>query len=166
MKSKKYPLNQVAAIKKKRYDQAVSELKARKKALENEIKKLEELKQFRQKEQENVDQRLNNLREAMDEGSTSEKIKSKKASLEVGQEKLVGAKKQVDDQSEVRNKAEDDVKKATENLTRCQKDVEKLKIHEEEWTKEEKLAMKKKVADVQEEIGSASSARKIQNKRK
>ena len=83
MKEKKYPLSQVAAIKDKRYDQAVVVLKEKKKALEDEQKKLQDLQEAHRKEQERQESKLQELRDTMDEGSISRKIEERKSSLSI-----------------------------------------------------------------------------------
>ena len=141
-KKPEYPLKQLAFIKKKRLDEAERELKRKKEALEKEITRLKELEEEKNEKKRHKDEKLEQLREELDKGTTTDKIQTMKRYLKVVDEELIQKQKKVNDQQKVVKTAEDAVETARLDMLKKQQEVEKLEIHENEWT----VAMKKEFA--------------------
>lgn len=162
--AKKYPLKQVTAIKKKRYDAAVALLKEKKALLKAEEEKLVQAEKKRAEARQMEQTKLQTLREKMDEGEGPEKISQRKREWEMAKQNIATEEENVKNQQTNVENAKKEVEKAHQELIKCQKGVEKMKIHKEEWKKDQHKLEVKEVAKVQDEIGTASSVRK-RNKR-
>lgn len=167
MNGLKYPLAQLMTIKQNRYDTAVKVLEEKKAILEKEKKKLEELEEKRDTVLKHKNEKLTQLREEMDQGTTSAKIEQMRNYLKEVDEKLKAAQNKVDSQKKVVEQAEKQVEAAREDMYAKRKDVEKLELHKKEWEKEVKLYTERQEALEHDELGSAGhTVRKIEKKRK
>lgn len=151
-----YPLEQLMTIKKNRFDQAVKALEAKKLILEKEYDKLYTLTQERDEVLQHKVAKLSQLRQAMDEGTTTDKIQQMKTYLKIVDEKLVEKEKKVTRQQSEVDKAQKQVDLATEELFQRKKDLEKLQMHREEWEKEVHYWIEQKEAAEHDEQGSAT----------
>ncbi len=155
----KYPLEQVAIIKEKKLEEAEKILHEKKNALAKEQEKLEKLEKERDKVKTHRMAKLTQLRETLDEGSTSDKIQQMKQYLKIVDEQLKQKESKVKEQIKQVQSAEKQVEIARADLLEKQKDVEKLQMHRKEWEKEEKLLSEQKEASETDEMGSAMHAR-------
>lgn len=151
-----YPLEQLMLIKKNRFDQAVKILEQKKELLEKAYEKLYEVTQARDKVLEHKTAKLTQLREALDEGTTSDKIQQMKVYLKVVDEKLATHEKKVVEQQKQVDLAQKQVDLATDELFQRKKDLEKLEMHRQEWEKEVRYWVEQKEASEQDEQGSAT----------
>jgi len=151
-----YPLEQLMVIKKNRFDQAIKTLEAKKELLEKEYEKLFDLTQEQNEVQEHKTAKLAQLREALDQGTTTDKIQQMKAYLKVVDEKLAEKKKKVVDQQKAVDAAQKQVDLATDDLFQKKKDLEKLELHKKEWEKEMGYLVEQKEASEHDEQGAAT----------
>ncbi len=142
-------------IKKKRLDEAEKKLKEAKELLENEKKTLKALEDEAQKTLDHKMEKVKQLDEEMDEGTTSDKIEVAKKYLETVEEDLVRKKRKVEAQVPKVEAAKKHVEESRQNMLKKQQDVEKLNIHRKEWEKEAKYEIRQKEAIEQDEIGTA-----------
>lgn len=166
MKFPPYPLQQLQEIKKKRLEEAEKELKEKKEQLETEEKKLKKREEERDKVKQHKADKIQQLNEKFDEGITSDEIEKHDRYLKVVDEKLKGKEIKVEEQKKKVKEAEKVVEDARQNMIKKQIEVEKLKMHKEEWRKETKLLLEQEEGKLMDEIGSASFVRKkIQDKK-
>lgn len=150
-----YPLEQLMLIKKNRFDQAVKTLEQKKEILEKAYEKLYDLTQARDEVLKHKQAKLTQLRESLDEGTTTDKIQQMKAYLKVVDVKLEEKEKKVVEQQEQVDIAQKQVDLATDELFQRKKDLEKLEIHKKEWEKEVRYWTAQQEAIEQDEQGSA-----------
>lgn len=151
-----YPLQQVLQVKERRVEEAervvVEKIAALRKEEEILAKKEEEREAVRKHMQDKLDQ----MRNEMDQGTTSPKIQQMKAYLKVVQEKLKVEDKKVADQKEQVKIAEKNLEIAKEDLRRKRQEVDKLVTHRKDWM----LEMKKEEEIIegreQDELGSVT----------
>ena len=151
-----YPLQQLMEIKKNRFDQAVKTLEEKKAILEKAYEKLFDLTQERDQVKEHRAAKLQQLRESLDEGTTTDKIQQKKAYLKIVDEKLADKEKKVVDQQKQVDIAQKQVDAATDELFQRKKDLEKLEMHKKEWEKEVRYWTEQKEGVEHDEQGSAT----------
>ncbi len=150
-----YPLEQLMIIKKNRFDQAVKTLEQKKEILEKAYEKLYEVTQERDEVFGHKQAKLTQLRGALDEGTTTDKIQQMKAYLKIVDEKLSEKEKKVAEQQKQVDLAQKQVDIATDELFQRKKDLEKLEIHKQEWEKEVRYWTSQKEAVEHDEQGSA-----------
>ncbi len=153
-----YPLEQLMTIKKNRFDQAVKILEQKKEILEKAYEKLYEVTQERDKVLQHKGAKLAQLRQALDEGTTTDKIQQMKAYLKTVAEKLAEKEKKVVEQQKQVDLAQKQVDLATDELFQRKKDLEKLEIHKQEWEKEVRYWTEQKEAVEHDEQGAATHA--------
>ncbi len=151
----KYPLEQVMLIKKNRFDQAVKTLEAKKEILEKAYEKLFDLTQVFDAAAKHKKTKLDQLRESLDAGTSTDKIQQMKTYLKVVDEDLKVKKKAVDTQQKAVDTAQAQVDLATDDLFQKKKDLEKLEIHKKEWEKEARHLLERKEEAEHDEQGSA-----------
>lgn len=156
MNNLQYPLEQLMTIKKKRYDQALKTLEEKKAILLEEQKKLKEVEAQRDKVLEHKTDKLEQLREELDSGTTTDKIQQMKNYLKVVDEELEIKEKKVADQIKKVEDAEKQVEQAKAELFARKKDLEKLEIHKKEWEKEVKHWVSVQEGIEQDELGSST----------
>ena len=149
-----YPLKQVIDVKKKRVDDAEKIVKEKKTLLEKEQIKLKEAQAIRDEVLHHYQDKLTQLRKELDETTTSAKIKQMKDYLKLVKEKLAKEEVKVNEQQKKVDNAQLELKKAQDFLREKQKEVEKLDIHKDEWTKEMKIEERKTEEKNQDDIGS------------
>lgn len=149
-----YPLKQVLEIKHKRVDDAERLVVKREEELENEREILRQREADRDKVKQHRADKLQQLRDSLDEGTTSPEVQQKKRYIEVVDEKLEAEEQKVKAQQEQVEVAEKNLEVAKEELRDRRKEVEKLETHRKEWMKEARLEIEQKEAIELDELGS------------
>lgn len=149
-----YPLKQILEVKQKRVEDAEKVVKEKQLALEKEEQKLKEKEAERDKVKTHKADKLSQLRQILDEGTTSPKIQQMKAYLKTVDEKLLIEEKKVKDQKEMVVTAEKNLKEAKENLRIKRQEVDKLLMHKKDWEKEMYKALQIIEGREQDELGS------------
>jgi flagellar biosynthesis chaperone FliJ len=163
----KYPLEQLVVIKKNRFDQAVKTLEEKKALLERAFEKLREVTYERDQVLEHKTAKLSQLREALDQGTTSDKVQQMKGYLKIVEERLTEKEKRVREQQKQVDTAQKQVDVATEEMFQRKKDVEKLEMHRAEWEREVRYWAEQKESLEHDEQGSAThSIRKGEARRR
>lgn len=156
-------------IKKNRFEQALKTLEEKKKLLEKAYEKLFETTQERDKVLEHKTAKLTQLRNALDEGTTSDKIQQAKVYLKTVDEKLAEKEKKVKEAQKQVDLAQKQVDLATDEMFQRKKDLEKLEMHKAEWEKEVHYWTERKEAVEHDEQGSATHSlrkRDIESRKK
>lgn len=152
----KYPLEQLLEVKKNRFEDAVKTLNQKKEIWKREQFRLKELEQERDEALRHKMDKLNQLREELDQATTTKKIEQMKYYLEVVDEQLQKKQEKVNKQKEVVFNAKTQVDIAKEDLFQKQKDFEKMNYHKKEWEKEQNIEQEKKSILEHDELGSTS----------
>lgn len=160
----KYPLEQLAIIKHKKLEEAEKALKEKKETLIKEEEKLKAVEKERDKVKDHRVAKLQQLRDKLDEGTSTDKIQQMKYYLKVVDEKLKGKELKVKEQKKQVENAQKQVELARQDFLKKQQDVEKLRLHREEWEKEMRLVLEHIEGIESDELGSTMHARK-QNRR-
>ena len=147
-----YPLERVLDIKKKRVSEAEKVVSEKKRELEKEEEKLKQREAERDKVLNHRKDKLNQLREELDGGTTSVKILQMKAYLKVVEERLKVEQKKVADQKEQVKVAEKNLEVAKEQLRLRRQEVDKLGTHRKDWMrdakKEEQIVEEKEMDEI------------------
>lgn len=151
-----YPLEQMLAIKKNRFDAAVKTLEEKKALLEKAYERLYDLTQERDETLRHKIAKLEQLRADLDKGEPSAIIQRGKIYLKVVDEKLAEKEKKVVEQQKAVEAAQKQVDLATDDLFQKKKDLEKLEMHKKEWEKEMRYWAMQKEGVEQDEQGSAT----------
>jgi hypothetical protein len=151
-----YPLEQMLAIKKNRFDAAVKTLEEKKTILEKAYEKLYDLTKEKDEVLQHKIAKLEQLRSELDAGTTTDKIQQSKAYLKIVDEKLAEKQKKVLEQQKMVDAAQKQVDIATDDLFQKKKDLEKLELHKKEWEKEVGYWIQQKEGVEQDEQGSAT----------
>lgn len=149
-----YPLKQVLEVKQKRVDDAEKIVKEKQLLLEKEKEKLAQREAERDKVKAHFKEKLDQLRDTLDHGTTSPKIQQMKAYIKVVQEKLKVEEKKVKDQQDQVNIAEKNLNQAREELRRKRQEVDKLVTHRTDWEKEMLRESEIMEGREQDELGS------------
>ena len=149
-----YPLLEVLDIKHRRVDIAENVLKEKKKLLEIELQKLKEREAERDKVKKHLKAKVDQLRQLLDEGTTSDKIDRGKIYIKVVQERLAAEEKKVKEQKQQVDLAEKNVEIAKNQLKDREKERDKIITHRKEWTKEAKKECQVIETRVEDELGS------------
>lgn len=158
-----YPLEQIIKVKQNRVEAQEKVVKSKEEALEKERQKLKEREEDRDKAKQHERDKLTQLRNEMDHGTTSDKIQQMKAYLKVAKEKLEIEEKKVRDQADQVEVAKKALLAAQEELRIKRQEVDKLQIHKKDWLKEMRKELEIIEAREQDELGSTSF---LSNKRK
>lgn len=159
-----YPLEQLKAVKKKRLENAEKALVEKKAILSQEKQKLLLLQQKRDQVNQHYQEKLAQLRENLDQGAAAYKIQQIKDYLKIVAEELKEEEKKVKVQEKNVEQAEHNVDLALKEFFRCQKDIEKLSLHQEEWKKEIKHIEQNQENIENDEIGNVRHIRKKHKK--
>jgi hypothetical protein len=149
-----YPLKQVIEVKKRRVEDAEKMVLAKKEALVKEEEKLKEREADRDKVKKHYKDKMKQMRDEMDHGTTSPKIQQMKVYAKVVEEKLKAEEKKVQDQKEQVKIAEKNLEAAKEDLKKKRLDVDKLLTHKVDWEKEMRKEEEIQEGREQDEIGS------------
>ena len=148
-----YPLEQVIDIKKRRVEQAEKVVKEKEALLQKEQEKLRQREEERDVVLNHKKAKLNQLRDELDHGTTTDKIIAMKDYLKVVEERVKVEEKKVRDQQEQVNIAEKNLEIAKEELRIKRQEVDKLKTHREDWMKERKLELAFEEEKEMDEVG-------------
>jgi len=159
----KYPLAQVIEVKQKRVEEAEKVVAEKKKQLEREQEKLKRAEIERDKVKQHYKDKLQQLRHALDIGTTTDKIQQMRQYLTLVEEKLAQEEDKVKKQKLALEQAEVDLQNAQAAWKQCIKEVDKLKEHRKLWTKEMMAEIEREEAKEQDELGSVIF---LNNKRK
>lgn len=149
-----YPLKQIIEVKQRRVDDAEKVVKEKKLALTKEQQKLAEREAERDQVKKHKQDKLKQLRDTMDEGTTTTKIQQMKVYLKVVDEKLKVEEKKVKDQQEQVKAAEKALEQAKLELQRKRQEVDKLLMHQKDWLKEKRKELEIIESREQDELGS------------
>ncbi|MBS4164103.1 Uncharacterized protein PRO82_001419 [Candidatus Protochlamydia amoebophila] len=149
-----YPLKQVIEVKQRRVEEAEKNVKQKQLALEKEKEKLAEREAERNKVKSHKQDKLNQLREQLDQGTTSPKVIQIKAYIKVVEEKLAIEEKKVKDQAEQVKIAQKNLDQAKEELRIKRQEVDKLLSHKKDWEKEMRKELEIVEGREQDELGS------------
>jgi hypothetical protein len=149
-----YPLKQILEVKQKRVEDAEKIVQEKRLALEKEQQKLAEREADRDKVKQHQQDKLQQLRDTLDEGSTSPKIQQMKVYLKIVDENLKVEEKKVKDQQEQVSIAEKNLKQALEDLRLKRQEVDKLLTHQKDWEKEMKKALQIIEGREEDELGA------------
>lgn len=163
MKKEVYPLAQVLEVKQRRVEEAEKVVKEKQLALKKEEEKLAEREAERDKVKQHYQDKLTQLRQILDEGTTSPKIQQMKDYLKVVDEKLKVEEKKVKDQQEQVKAAQKNLDQAMEQLRIKRQEVDKLLIHQKDWERTMRRELEIEEGREQDELGflvHLSNARK------
>lgn len=131
-----YPLKQILEVKKKRVEDAEKVVIDKRLALEKEEEKLKQREAERDKVKDHHKDKLTQLREELDRGTTSDKIQQMKAYIKVVQENLKNEEKKVKEQKEQVEIAKQNLDLAIKQLALRRLEVDKLELHKRDWLKD------------------------------
>lgn len=149
----KYPLETVLTIKKDRVERAEKVVKEKRRILELEQEKLREKEAERDKVKNHYMSKIHQLREKLDDGTTSDAILQMKSYIKVVAIQLAEEEEKVNKQKENVLAANKDLNKAEVELTRRRKEEEKTRLHKEEWLKEALKEAARQEENEQDEMG-------------
>lgn len=149
-----YPLEQIITVKENRVKAQEKVVAEKRKALEDEQEKLRQAEEQRDKAKQHYRDKLAQMREKMDTGTTSPEIQQMKAYLKVVQERLKGEEKKVVDQKAQVEQAEKNLEVAIEQLRIKRQEVDKLVTHKKDWTKTALFELARVEGVEQDEMGS------------
>jgi hypothetical protein len=131
-----YPLKQVMEVKQRRVEEAEKVVIEKKAALEKEKEKLAQREAERDKAIQHHTAKLTQLRSAMDEGTTTDKILQMKAYLKVAKERVKTEEKKVKDQQAQVDIAMKNLQQAQNDLKLRRMEVDKMETHRKDWMKQ------------------------------
>lgn len=149
-----YPLEQVLGVKEKRADEAQRLVVEKKKILEREEEKLKRVQAERDEVKRHYKDKLEQLRGALDEGETTDKIQMMRQYLQVVEEKLALHEDKVKKQKLEVDQAKKALEEAKEQWRRRMREVDKIKEHRKQWLAEAKKELEREEAKEQDELGS------------
>jgi hypothetical protein len=150
----KYPLEEVLEIKNRRVELAELVVKEKQKLLEIEQQKLQEREAERDKVKGHLKDKVDQLRELLDEGTTSDKIDQGKIYIKVVQERLAVEEKKVREQKQQVDLAEKNLQIAKNQLKDRERERDKIITHRKEWTKDTIKELQVVETRNEDEIGS------------
>lgn len=160
-----YPLEQLLSIKRNRLDQATRTLAEKKTILKQAEDLLKTVTAQRDQVRAHKVAKLQQLRDALDEGTSTDKIQQMKSYLKIVEGQLAEKEKKVLDQRKQVDLAQKQVDLAAEEVRQKRLDLEKLILHKEEWSKEVRTWIEQKEEVEHDEQGSATHALKKKHDR-
>lgn len=149
-----YPLKQIIEVKQKRVEDAEKVVKEKQAALEKEQQILAQKEAERDKAKKHYDDKLKQMRDEMDQGTTSPKIQQMKAYMKIVKERIVVEEKKVADQKLQVEAAEKNLEQAKNDLKIKRQEVDKLMSHRSDWIKEMRKEQEIVEGREQDELGS------------
>ncbi|MBF5050672.1 Uncharacterized protein CLAVI_000287 [Candidatus Clavichlamydia salmonicola] len=149
----KYPLERVLVIKKDRVSKAEKVVKEKLRLLEIEQQKLKKVKAERDGVFSHYQQKITQLRDSLDQGTTSEEVLKMKAYIQVVKIQLAEEEEKVRKQQEFVTKAVREVDRAKKDLQKRRLEEEKTKMHKEGWLKIAKREEELQEEKEQDEMG-------------
>lgn len=141
-----YPLAQVLDVKKRRVEEAEKVVQKKMQALESEKEQLKKCEEQRDQVKKHQNDKLQQLRDELDQGTTSPKIQQMKAYLKVVKERLQAEEKKVAAQKDRVETAKRELKIAQDDLRQKRLEVDKLEMHKKDWM----IEMKKEMQIIEE----------------
>ena len=151
-----YPLEQIIKVKQRRVEEQEKVVKQKEELLQKEKEKLVEREAARDKAKQHQIDKLIQLRAELDQETSSEKVTQMKNYLNVAKEKLAIEEKKVKDQQAQVEQAEKVLEAEKEVLRQKRQEVDKLKNHKIDWTKEARKELDIIEGREQDELGSTS----------
>jgi len=148
-----YPLERVLDIKRKRVENQEKVVRAKEQELEKEQAHLKKCEAERDKIVQHRQDKLNQLREEMDHGTTTDKIIQIKNYIKVVEEKVKIEEKKVAEQKEQVRKAKKNLEEAKELLRLKRQEVDKLVTHRTDWIKDRKRELQFEEQKEMDEVG-------------
>ena len=149
-----YPLLELLDVKHRRVEIAEAVVKEKSRLLEIEHQKLLEREAARDKVKSHLKDKVNQLRQLMDGGTTSDKIDGGKIYIKVVQERLAVEEKKVKDQKQQVDLAQKNLDIAKNQLKDRERERDKIITHRQEWTKETKKEFQVIETRAEDELGS------------
>lgn len=149
-----YPLKQVIEVKQRRVEDAERVVKEKKAALEKEQQILAQKEAERDKAKKHYDDKLKQMRDELDGGTTSPKVQQMKAYLKIVKERVAAEEKKVKDQKVQVENAEKNLEAAKNDLKLKRQEVDKLLSHRSDWIKEMRKEQEVIEGREQDELGS------------
>lgn len=149
-----YPLTQVIEVKQRRVEAAEKVVAEKMAALQRETKKLEEREADRDKVKKHKVEKLQQLRDILDQASTSPKIQQMKSYLKVVDEKLKIEEKKVADQKKIVQQAENDLEAAKNDLRLKRVEMDKLLMHKKDWERGMRKELEIQESKEMDELGA------------
>jgi flagellar biosynthesis chaperone FliJ len=149
-----YPLKQVIEVKQRRVEDAERVVKEKQAALEKEQQILAQKEAERDKAKKHYDDKLKQMRDELDGGTTSPKVQQMKAYLKVAKERVAVEEMKVKDQKVQVENAEKNLEAAKNDLKIKRQEVDKLLSHKVDWTKEMRKEQEVIEGREQDELGS------------
>ena len=149
-----YPLAEVLDVKHRRVDTAERELQEKQRLLDEELVKLRECERARDKVKKHRKDKLDQLRQKLDKGTTSDKIDQGKLYLKVVDERLAAEEKKVANQKNQVDLARKNVEIAKNQLKDRERERDKIITHRKEWTKEVRKELQVLATREEDEIGT------------
>lgn len=159
-----YPLLQVIEVKQRRVDAAEKILKEKLEILKREENKLKEREEARDKVLKHHNDKLAQMRSAMESETTTQKIQQMKAYLKVVKEQLKTEEKKVKDQQQQVEMANKAVEEARHDLNQKRLEVDKIQSHKVDWQKEMRKEEEVIEGREQDELGNIIYSRRHFNK--
>lgn len=150
-----YPLAQIIEIKQRRVEEAEKIAREKQTILDKEKEKLAEREVERDKVKRHQHAKLTQLRETLDQETTSPKVQQMKVYLKIVDEKLKVEEKKVKDQEEQVKVAQKNLEAAKEEVRLKRQEVDKLLNHKIDWEKEMRKEQEIIEGREQDELGSA-----------
>lgn len=154
MNKKEYPLAQVTEIKQKRLEDAEKVLEQKRDLLTKEQQKLKQVEGERDKVKLHKEDKLSQLRHELDTGTSTLTIEQMRLYLKEVDIDLKGKETKVAQQQKQVDAAQKAVDDAHQDMMMKRQSVEKMEIHKEEWSKEQKVEEAQKEAQEMDEIGN------------
>lgn len=152
-KKEAYPLNQVIDVKIRRVEEAERFLAEKRRILTVEQENLKKAEVARDKVKDHRIAKLQQLRDELDSGTTSDKVQQMKVYLKTVDEKLKIEEKKVKDQKVKVEAAQKEVDEAKRQLNIKRQEVDKLQTHKISWEKEKKKELELLEEKEMDEIG-------------
>lgn len=161
-----YPLEQILGVKKRRVEEAEKVVQDCKQALKREQEKLVQLQKASDAAKAYYDQKLTQLREALDTaGQSTAKLAPMRVHLQGTKDKWEQEQKKVKEQEKQIEEAEKKVEAALEALKEKRKDLDKIEMHKKEWMKSEHKELLRLEGIEQDELGVLIHESRQQQKR-
>lgn len=152
-KAVEYPLDKVLDIKKRRVEDQERVVAQKRQELAQEQEKLRLCEEERDKVIRHRQDKLNQMRDEMDRGTTSDKIIQMKGYLKVVDERIKIEEKKVADQKERVKAAEKHLEDALAVLKQKRQEVDKLVSHKKDWIKQKNRELAFAEEKEMEEVG-------------
>lgn len=149
-----YPLAQVLEVKHKRVEDQEKVVQEKIKQLEDEKEKLKQREEEKEKVVKHYNDKLKQLRDELDHGTTTDKIQQMKAYLKVAKERVKVEEKKVQEQKDQVAQAEKNLENARLELKMRRMDVDKLESHKLDWQREVRKEQEIVEGREQDELGS------------